>query len=1639
MEPIFVRWHFYYTMVTRPVQLKTMANSSHTPFTTIHTEGALLPVDLLQRIAAGDPALGGLDPDSYHLPGSEKLNEAVNRSWNRLLGAWASFQTSRGRLGAGDAGTTLTRERWLMPLFQELGYGRLQAAKAVTLEGKEYRVSHAWGEVPIHLVGCGVSLDRRQAGVTGAAKSSPHSLVQEYLNRDPNQLWGLLSNGLTLRVLRDNASLTRQAYLEFDLEAMMTGEVYADFVLLWLVCHQSRVEVNRERRMVRDAEDTPTPLTSSHSSLADCWLEKWSKAAQEQGTRALDKLRDGVEQAITALGGGFLAHPGNSALKARLRSGALTREGYYRQLLRLVYRLIFLFAAEDRDLLLDPQASPAARERYLKYYSAARLRHLAEQSRGGRHPDLYAVLRLVSAILGGREPGAAGRKGLGLPVLGSFLFSAEALPDLETAELENGALLSAVRGLAFVLEGNTRRAVDYRNLGTRELGSVYESLLELHPQINLDAGTFQLSSAAGNERKTTGSYYTPEDLINVLLDSALDPVIQQALKRAERVASGEWRMVNGEWQAVNGEWTEEEKQYANSVLPGFRGMAAGNAVGGKNLLPDSLISEGGNVWPDQPDAPGSRVDTRQYRGGMGEVGDKGVSTLFKHRDGQPARTGNAPDPLSTGRILPEGGGGTTFADNLLPGKTDSNPSAQPGEADRLAADFWNKTPLAIRRSLLAVFALLSLKVCDPACGSGHFLIAAARRIARRLAQLRSGDEEPSPEITRSALREVIQHCVYGVDINPMSVELCKVNLWLESIEPGKPLSFLDAHIQCGDSLVGVGAGLDITEIPDEAFSPAFGDDKATAAALKKRNKAERAGQMGLDIYVIEDEEDLQAWMARRAQALDELPEETAEQVGQKEQSHQDYLASPQYRRKKLEYDLWTAAFFWKMEAQPGSAGILAPTQEMLRRHRAGGTLPPELLRRVEALAERLNFLHWELRFPKVFAGDNPGFDCVLGNPPWERIKLQEEEFFAALDPHIAAAPNKAARQKLINELAQTNPSLAAAFQNAKHAAECTSKFVRASQRYRLTAVGDVNTYALFAEHFRGLMNRAGQAGVIVPTGIATDDTTKDFFGDLVEKRAIASLLDFENREALFPGVHRSYKFCLLTLSGAPTRQAQFVFFATRVEHLRDERRRFSLDPAEIALFNPNTRTMPVFRTRADAELTRQVYQRVPVLVNERTGDNPWGIRIKRVFDMNKNETLSIVSTEEKPQWVKIYEAKMIWQYDYRFGTYDGINNRNSTKIEQFSIIDYNQPSKSSKPWYWISKEKVLQTLKDWERFWILGYRDITNSTNERTVISTIIPFCGTDFTIRVLFSSQSTVLILCLLASLNSIVLDYIARQAVAGTHLSDYITKQLTFITPEKYSSEDVNFILIRVIELTYTAYDLQPFAQDILNEIGEDTWNTWFPHSPLSSSHSPLPFPWDEDRRATLRAELDAYYARLYGLNRKQLRYILDPADLTEREIDDILDPWEEVSDPLDPAGYEARRAASDFPGETFRVLKDKEMRLYGEYRTRRLVLEAWERLGSGELGVVSGELGVVSGELGVEHGELGVERGGEAVREEPEVKREPAVKAQEEPPLQPALSDFGLYKCGACGKMVMGFEKESHEREKHRSQAVGWKKMR
>jgi hypothetical protein len=1442
-------------------------------FQTIRSEGGLLPPDLLRRVIDPRAKLEGTQPEDYGLPKGERLNEVITQSWNRLRRHWGEFRAAAALLPEGEAGTGLTNDKWNLPLFRELGFGLLPTSAGPEIGGRTYAINRFFGPVPIHLIGCGLSLDRRAAGVRGAAAVNPHGLVQEFLNRSTGHLWAILSNGMRLRFLRDNQALSRQSYLEFDLEAMFSGEVYSDFVLLWLTAHATRF----------------APQTSDRPE--SCWLEQWTKIAEEEGTRALEALRGGVESALQVLGQGLVGHAKNTALREALRSGNLTLQDFHGQLLRVVYRLIFLFVAEDRTLdgrpLIHPidesEAARLARERYAAHYSTARLRELASRIKGSRHGDLWQQFQLTVGALSGGERFASMREALALPILGSMLWNPESTAHLNGpglaspgAELTNFDFLEALRHLAFTRQGKVLRPVDYKNLGSEEFGGVYESLLALTPQVSGDGARFFFAELAGNQRKTSGSFYTPDSLVQRLLDSALDPVVEARLK----------------------------------------------------------------------------------------------------------------------------------------GKSGAEAAA----------------------------AILSLTVCDASCGSGHFLIGAAHRLARHLARVRAldaGESEPSPLLYQHALRDVIAHCIYGVDLNPMALELCKVTLWLEAIEPGLPLSFLDHHLQCGDALLGLTDFAQLRKgIAKDAFTVLSGDHKDTCKILAATNRdglkalEKRLANPAAELF---DATDLDS-ILQRLTALEAMPDHSPAEVEAKAAAYTRFLAEAQDSPLAHACDLLVAAYLTPKTPENQSLCPTTATLNALLFPQQGTPVPQAALDHATALCREARVFHWPLRFVHIFG--KGGFSCVLGNPPWERIKLQEQEFFAAREPLIAEAKNKAERAKRIQWLSEgslhyhlsqfssapppdrSEVALFRQFEKEKRLAEATSAFAHVSGedggRFALTGVGDVNTYALFAETIEQIRARSGRAGFIVPTGIATDDSTKAYFSYIAEGGRLARLIDFENREGVFPGVHKSYKFSLLTLGAAES--AIFSFFLTQTDQLADERRSFALAPDDFALINPNTRTCPVFRSQVDAELTRKIYRCVPVLIREADGDtpetNPWGITFSTMFHMANDSHLFLDATQ--PDSLPLYEAKMMHQFDHRWADYVNRKRDKSGELVTEDISDQQKLNLTFRitPRYWVPEREVLARLArapkavrdafrdqnadaflaaiavwieaghahdllgglstttarkrvlttcgplfealppkqaDWltdkalaearqwppltepelaafrtttdltatvhqildtrSPRWLIGWRDITNATNERTVIASVLPRAAVGHTMPLFYCETEPHLQAAMLGNWDSLTLDFIARQKIGGTHLTYSYLKQFPILPPSAYSEADLNYIVPRVLELTYTADDLSGWAQDVAA-----TFAARFPQHPplLADPAHPTPFGYHPTRRAQLRAELDARYARLYGLTREELEYILDPSTTH----------------------------GPDYPTVTFPGLKNNELKQFGEYRTRRLVLEAWDR---------------------------------------------------------------------------------------------------
>ncbi|WP_304455442.1 N-6 DNA methylase [Nocardiopsis sp. YSL2] len=1297
-------------------------------------------------------------PSDYGAVGARSVADEAARHWDYLLGAWKALRVRLPSENGGKPPSDSTGEavaRWLVPLFAELGYGRLTALRipGVTIPDEPRStlpITHRWQRALIHIVPWDTDLGRGLPGSPAA-----QSLLQEALNRCPDHLWGITTNGRHLRLLRDTSSLSSASYVEFDIAAIFDGELFNDFALLFAVLHASSFEVGTDR------------------SPGSCRLEQWHIEAVDSAVQALDVLRDKVELAVTALGTGFLHHPANARLIADTSSGDL-----HNALLRLVFKMVFVFVIEDRGLLHDPAAGELARRRYDDYFSTTRLRASAMRGRQGVHSDLYQALSIVLDALGADH----GRPELGLIGLGGLFTRGEEDRPLEGLQLSNEALLTAVRHLTRVRDVDTGRwrAVDFKHLGARELGSVYEALLEAVPEYDRDRHTLRLVPRAGNARKRTGSFYTPSSLVERLLDSALEPVLDDAVKQGETDAT---------------EW----------------GLA---------------------------------------------------------------------DPHET-------------------------------VADRL----------------------LSVTVCDPACGSGHFLVAAAQRIAKRVASVRERDPEPTEEAVREAMHEVVARCIYGVDLNPMAVALAKLSLWMEGMAPGRPLDLLDPHIKHGNALVGAAPAQLELGIPDTAFSPIEGDDRAVAAAMARRNANELAGQGELL-----DVEGGTASLANTEFAM-ELNEILAIRAGElrdvrrQEDVYLHWRSSERRRRAVHAADAWCAAFMWEKTATaplPITHGVYTALRGV-----RSTAVPEDTHAEIVRLRDRHCFFHWHLEFPDVFrvprdgtgvdraTGWDGGFDCVVTNPPWDKLDFEDKKYFSLADSSVGRLAGMARRERIMQWI-EENPEEGERYRRARRMVKSGFHFAARSGSYPLCAQGlslkgvtSLQLDQLFVERCTAITHRRGRLGVIVPSAIATGAGAQRLFRSLTERGAVASLYDFENLKRLFRGVHSSYKFCLLSLAGEERREAaaDFAFYLHDSTDLGDRDRTFRLEAEEIGLINPNTGTLPMFRTRKDADLTLGIHRRMPVFVNEsQPRGNPWAVRfVPTLFHMTDDSALFRTREElEEAGWrlkgnifvlgeqrmLPLWEGKTAHHFDHRWNSFTGTG---SGDIRHLVGEEKSDPHALAMPRYWVPEHDVavggvtrrgrpavakgvgsrLESI-GWNRGWMYGWRDVCRATDERTAIPMLVPRAAVGHTFPLMLPDLPAALVAALYAVQSSLVFDYAARQKVSGAHMPLMTWKQLPVPSPEELEPH-LSFVVPRVLELVYTAHDMAPFARDL--------------------GYEGPPFVWGDERRANLRGELDAFCFHLYGLGRE--------------DVENVLESFQ-----------------TEHGG-----LKHNEIARHGTYRTRNLVLSAFE----------------------------------------------------------------------------------------------------
>lgn len=782
-------------------------------FPSIDIQGSILSTDLLAKIRSEQATFQqgkDFNPDLTNA----KLKDEISLAWQEAKGQWTIYKSKLTRLKEGETGTTETRNFWISPILTNLGYNLTFDRKGEELNGKSFPIGYrdsSLDNFPVYVGGYHESLDKRPENKQ--LRVSPHAMVQEYLNYSEH-LYGMVTNGRQLRLLRDASRITRLSYVEFNLEKMMEEDLYSDFVILYRVLHASRM---------------PKKVDAG----ADSIMEKYHQEGLEAGSTIRNKLGEAVKGAIKNLANGFINHPNNAALRDAVAAGNINTDEYYRHQLRIIYRLLFLFVIEERNLVYADSKTPETKRFnhiYFNYYSLLRLRKLAKKllpPEANRHYDLWQSLVSTFSLFEKKDIGEK----LGIMSLQGDLFGYHAISnnqyDLHQCYLSNAVLLNIIKSLSYFENDNgVLIAVNYGGLDVEEFGSVYEGLLELKLEFNKVEGSDNYSvnwqkQAGGREFQ---SHYTPEELVQPLIKHSLEYLIEDILLL----------------------YTQKKVNKENTIK-----------------------------------------------------------------------------------------------------------------------------------------ALLKLKVCDVACGSGHILLSAARRIALAVARVLTDEEQPNPLSIRKAMKDVVRNCIYGVDKNPLAVELCKIALWLEAYNPGEPLNFLDHHIKCGDAIVGLAHRSELEKgIADEAFKTLAVDDKDVAKTWRDKNVKERKERIAKSLQLKAEfekstENSVQEAMAEY-KTFNQLPETTPDEIERKAKAYKKFIDGKGFTFLKAMADTQVAQFFIpKTDANKDYLMTDADFRLILSGYKGW---QDRKVAKATAVALEQRFFHWFIEFPEVF--NDGGFDCDLGNPPF---------------------------------------------------------------------------------------------------------------------------------------------------------------------------------------------------------------------------------------------------------------------------------------------------------------------------------------------------------------------------------------------------------------------------------------------------------------------------------------------------------------------------------------------------------------------------------------------------------------------------------------------------------------------------------
>lgn len=1178
--------------------------------------------------------------------------------------------------------------------------------------------------------------------------------------------WGILTNGREWRLYFQGAGSVAEHFFEIDLAGVFALPGYQAGLLddpRFGADHVFRLFVLLFGR----AAFLPAHRGQTLHALVREQGKHWeARVAADLSRLVFDEVYPTLLEALPA-SDPRRDDPLSAEYLAEVRQGALI----------LLYRLLFVLYAEDRNLLPDERGP-------YRNFALTALRSEIAQNKAAKADFLdsstiyWARLETIFRAV------AHGDDRLGIPPYNGGLFQESAAPILARVRLPDSVLADVIFSLSHErLDLLQPKYINYRSLSVQQLGSIYERLLEYDVVAEDGRIAIRLNPFA---RKGSGSYYTPEALVKLIIERTVGPLVE------ERIAA--------------------------------------------------------------------------------------------------------------------------FSD----------------KAEELAA---SRRPLAARieelQKLDIASRILDLKICDPAMGSGHFLVSLVDWMADRvLAAIEQAAETAdwngkqryeSPLVARIASirkriearakehrwpmaegqlddrnivrRMILKRCIYGVDLNPMAVELAKVALWLHTFTVGAPLSFLNHHLRCGDSLFGerVRGALDwLAERGNLLISDAL-----------KKAKAVRAGMEEIEALTDAD----------IAEAMESAANFEVVESGTQPIVHLlDFVHVLRWHDPRdREAPALVAQF---LDGQFGDPLAILAGKPAAHEAFAG------LLAGWQAQIAEQRFLHWEIAFPGVWtnwesAEHSGGFDAVIGNPPWDRIKFQEVEWFAARKLEIARAQRASDRKKMVAALQKKRDPLALEHERAVEAAEAAARVARTIGDYPLLSGGDTNIYSLFVERGTGLIKPDGLVGLLTPSGIASDKTSSEFFKSVATTGRLAALLDFENRrpddDPFFPDVDSRFKFCAFVIGGKRRKfdGAQCAFFLSDVLQVEDPERSFVLTAQDFSRVNPNTGTAPIFRSRRDAEITRGIYERLPVLV-DRSGKQAvaaYPAKYFTMFHMTNDSNLFVTRGEleksaypvEGNRWKRgdeeflpLYVGRMIHQFDHRAASVS-INEENVHVAASSDDATGNQksdPAFAPTPQYWVDAKEI-----EWpNKFeWALSFRDIARTTDERTIISALIPKVAANNKLPLMAASREDSVRL--VANLNSIALDFVARKKVHSTSVNWFIMEQFPVAPGNAYARKfgkkpADEIVKADVLALTYTAHDMESFARDM--------------------GYKGRPFPWDEEDRARRRARLDALYFMLYFPSKTK-------------------------------ADIESLRETTEYIFSTFPIVEREDMDTHGRYLSRDLCL-AW-----------------------------------------------------------------------------------------------------